>query len=304
MRRSLLTAVSLLSGSFWLSASPAVFGQAPPAPSAPDAPSASSAPSNASLPEPAPVRAAPQPELAPFPEAAPAPAATARVAHANVLSVQAQPTPVRDAASPAPVAAPIPRLSAWLGVASLWVASEGLDAFSKDDALVMFDAGAALSIARADGLDLAAVASLGIGASDASYRGEATSLDFTRISLGPEARWSLLDRLFLFGRLSPSLTRLSAGLDESSSGARLSQTKWVWGGEGALGLDLRFAEAAAALPAALGFYLRVEGGYAWSASSDLSLRAGSDAPVRTAPLELGELALRGPSFKASVGAGF
>jgi hypothetical protein len=125
-----------------------------------------------------------------------------------------------------------------------------------------------------------------------------------RLALGPELRGSILQRLFWHGRISPTVTRLSAELEDSSS-ATASDTSWVWGAEAALGLDLRFAETPTALPAALGFFLRVEGGYAWSPSSELSLEpTGSGAPVRTQALELENLALAGPVFRASLGLGF
>jgi hypothetical protein len=201
-------------------------------------------------------------------------------------------------------AAPIPGISAWLGFGNLWIPSEGLDPFSDDDALMTFSAGAALSLASASDLDIAAVAGFDSTSSDESYRGEDTTLGLLRFAIGPELRGSLLDRLYWHGRLSPTLTRLSAELDESSSDARLSNTLWVWGAEAAVGLELRFAEASTSLPRALAFFARVEAGYTWSPSTTLELEAGSGAPVRTAPLELGELALAGPLFRANVGIGF
>ena len=61
---------------------------------------------------------------------------------------------------------------------------------------------------------------------------------------------------------------------------------------------------AAPLPAALGFFVRVEAGYAWTQSAELELEAHGDAPVRTETLALPDLALGGPSLRASLGAGF
>jgi hypothetical protein len=206
---------------------------------------------------------------------------------------------------PPVTAAPLPRLSAWLGVGSLWLPSDGFDAFAKDDALVMFSAGAAVSLTRAEALDVAAVVGWDATGIDASYRGESTSLGLMRLSLGPELRASILDRLIGHARLSPTLTRLSVELEESSSRSTLSSSRWVWGAEAALGLDLRFADARVSTSEAVGLFARVEAGYVWSPGSALSLRAdGDDAPVRTAPLELADLALAGPMFKATLGAGF
>jgi len=201
-------------------------------------------------------------------------------------------------------AAPIPAVAAWLGVNTLWVPSEGFDPFSEDDALSLFDLGAALSLGSAGAVDIAAVVSWGAASSQADYRAQPAELDVMRLSAGPELRGSLSDRFYWHGRLSPTATRLAASLDEASSGATFSDDRWAFGLDAALGVDLRFAETAAPLPAALGFFVRVEAGYAWTQSAELELEAHGDAPVRTETLALPDLALGGPSLRASLGAGF
>ena len=206
---------------------------------------------------------------------------------------------------PRPPAAPIPRVSAWLGVGNFWVPSDGLDPFSADDALTTFDAGAALSLAQAGSLDVAAVAALDMTGSGEHYRGEDTSLGLLRLALGPELRGSLFERLYWHGRVAPTLTRLSVELEEASSGATLADAHWLWGAEAALGFELRLVEAATSLPQALGFFVRVDAGYGWTSSASLELAAeGSGAPVRTQPLELDELALGGPFLRANLGVGY
>jgi hypothetical protein len=314
-----------------LTLSPALYAQAPN-PSAGDppatdaaAPNSVQAPLNASAEAPATAPPTPMPPDAaraqPGPPSAPARRPTRLVGRNRTAQPTGASSPLTmderasdpsvdlHESTPAP-AAPIPSISAWLGLGSLWVPSDGLDPFSKDDALLGFSAGAALSLASAGALasagtlDIAAVVGFDTSTSDENYRNEGTSLDLTRFALGPELRGSLLDRLYWHGRLSPTLTRLSAELDESSSGATLSDAHWVWGAEAALGLELRFAEATTSLPQALEFFVRVEGGYAWSPTTSLELEAGSGAPVRTASLELAELALAGPLFRANVGLGF
>jgi hypothetical protein len=310
MRRLEHRALALL-----LTATPSAYAQAP---SPEPAPPTSAAPSVPAAPP------APDATAAAAPSAPPPPAASAsapRAASARAFGSFRRPaatgsTPAAGASArdepdlgldAAPVdAAAIPSISAWLGVGSLWVPSKGLDPFSEDDALVSFSAGAALSLAGSGELDVAAVAGWDTTSTDARFRGEAASLGIMRFALGPELRGSIIDRLYYHGRLSPTLTRLSAELDESSSIATLSDTRWTWGAEAALGLDFRFAETApGGLPSALEFFARIEAGYAWSPSVGLSLDAkGSSAPVRTVPLELADLSLAGPSFKAVLGAGF
>jgi hypothetical protein len=271
----------------------------PPAPSAPPA----SAPAPA-LAEAAPATpAAPAVQEASPPASAPAAAPLPSPAPAAAASGAGQLADVGPPSEPIAAAA-LPSLGAWLGAGSLWVPSVGLDPFAEDDALVLFTAGVGLALVGDETLGVAAVAGVDLTSTEARLRGDQASLGVLRLALGPELRGSILQRLFWHGRVSPTVTRVSAELEDSSS-ATLSDTRWVWGAEAALGLDVRFAETRAALPAALGFFLRVEGGYAWSPSSDLSLEAaGSDAPVRTQALELEELSLAGPVFRASVGLGF
>jgi hypothetical protein len=327
MMRRLQTAA----GALLLTLSPALYAQAPsqsptdvaapadapPAPpaSAPDAPSTDAlapAPSPAPAPSSAPVAA---PSNSPGPTGEPA-----RSGWRAPLAKRARPLapgPVHAASPSAPASEPdlddgpaveaaaLPTLSAWLGVGGVWLPSDGLDPFAKDDGLLMFSAGAALSLTRAEALDVAAVAGWDATSSDEHYRGEPTSLGLMRFALGPELRGSIIDRLFWHGRLSPTLARLSVELEESSSGSTLQASRWVWGAEAAVGLDVRLADVRVSSGDAIGIFARVEGGYAWSPASQLSLEPdGSNAPVRSAPLELGELALAGPSFKASIGAGF
>lgn len=318
MRRTQTAGAVLL-----LTLSPALYAQAPGEPppesvpaDAPAAPPAAPAPSASPVPAAAAVDGTERPRT-PGPGAWRPPLdkrARAGIGSPAVVSAAPLASPPVSAAPPgepdfddglAVRAAPLPTISAWLGVGSLWLPSAGLDPFAKDDALVMFSAGAALSLTRADALDVAAVAGWDVTGSDEHYRGEATSLGLMRFALGPELRGAIIDRLFWHGRLSPTLARLSVELEESSSGSTLQASRWVWGAEAALGLDFRFADARVSSSEAIGIFARVEGGYAWSPGSELSLQAdGSDAPVRTTPLELADLALAGPSFKASIGAGF
>lgn len=231
--------------------------------------------------------------------------ATAAAASPGMLPAPAPVvSPLADAARPPAPAATVPRVAAWLGAGSVWLPSEGLDPFAEDDALVMFSAGAAFGLAGDERLGVAAVAGFDATGSEASARGAPSSLGLMRLALGPELRGAIAPRLFWHGRLSPTLTRLSAEL-EDPNGVSLAATRWVWGAEATAGLDLRFAEVQTTLPAALGFFVRLEGGYAWSPSTTLTLGAdGNGAPVRTQGLELGELALAGPIFRASVGVGF
>lgn len=302
-------------------ASAAAPATAPAAAAAPaPAPAAAPAAAPATTPDASPTRPAPASDGAvSSPPRQPAQAATRRRTSPNVSPNASLAGPLRAeqlaTASndpsidrhepPSAPARPIPLIAVWLGVGNLWIPSDGLDPFAEDDALTTFNAGAGFSLAQAGALDVAAVAVIDVGGSEAAYRGEDTSLGLLRLAVGPELRGSWLDRLYWHGRLAPTLTRLSVELEESSSGATLADTRWLWGAEAAAGLEVRFAHAATSLPHALGFFLRADVGYGWTPGAALELGAeGSSAPVRTQPLALGELALHGPFFRANAGVGF
>ena len=271
----------------------------PPAATQPEAVSPSPAPASpathGATSSPAP---RPAPSLAPYPGNS----TPARVAQPKPLPPRVVEYPA-DAA-PALEAAAIPSIAVWLGINSMWIPSDGFDPYSENDALTLFDLGAALSLAGDDALDVAAVVTWGAASSDADYRTQAAELDVMRFSAGPELRGAIIDRVYWHGRLSPTATRLAAELDESSSSASFADTRWAFGVDAALGLDVRFVEARTALPEALGFFLRVEAGYAFTQSVELELEPGDAAPVRSEPLALPELALGGPILRASFGAGF
>ena len=319
-----------------LTLSPGLYAQAPAQPAAPPPappPAAAPAAEPAAAPEVAPAAAPAAPVDAPAVAPAAAPPASAAAGSANPAAPVRKPTlaAARRRTSPNVTAAavgderslesndpsidlhepvrllparPIPGIAVWLGVGNLWLPSDGLDPFAEDDALTTFSAGAGVSLAEAGAIDIAAVAGIDITASDADYRREPTSLGLLRLAVGPELRGSWLDRLYWHGRLAPTLTRLSLELEESSSDATLVDSQWLWGAEAAVGLELRFAEAVTDLPHALGFFVRGEAGYGWTPSATLALRGGGSAPVRTQPLDLGEVALSGPFFRAAVGSGF
>lgn len=295
-------------------ASPAAPDAAPPAAAGPAAPATEPASPSEAAPAAAPSTPAAAPGSATpgEPNRKPKLAAARRRTSPNVTAATAGDDRSVESNDPSidlhePVRAParsLPGIAAWLGVGNLWMPSDGLDPFSEDDALTTFSAGAGLSLAEAGAIDIAAVAGIDITGSEADYRREPTSLGFLRLAIGPELRGSWLDRLYWHGRLAPTLTRLSLELEESSSASTLADSQWLFGAEAAVGLELRFAEAATDLPHALGFFVRGEGGYGWTPSATLELRGGSSAPVRTQPLELGEIALSGPFFRAAVGIGF
>jgi hypothetical protein len=152
---------------------------------------------------------------------------------------------------------------------------------------------------------LAIAANADFGGSSASLRGQPTDLGVMRFGAGPELRFPLLDRLYVFGRLAPQALQVSTELNDTSGAMKFADEQWTFALDAALGASFRFAAAdPGGLPHPIAFFVRAEAGYLWSPAIDLKLPPTGDAPVRTAPLDLNELALSGLSFGAAIGVGY
>jgi hypothetical protein len=199
-----------------------------------------------------------------------------------------------------------PGIEVWAGFHDQIIATPGLDAFSEDDQVPMFHIGAAVGLNDFEGGQLALVGSADFGGTSSSVRGQATELGMMRFGLGPELRFPLLERAYVYGRLSPQGMHVATELTESSSGIQFRKEQWAFALDAAIGASLRIAAlqtSAATRP--LGVFVRLEAGYLWSPTLDLTLSPrGSEAPVRATPLDLGELALRGVTFGAGLGIGY
>lgn len=310
-----------------------LFAQAPPAEPAAETPPAPPPPTPAAGTAPAPESAAPQPgsanapaasalELAPWQaEAASAPPAkpatpitavvtttpTARSRAAGGASTEAFDSPSDSPPDGVEARAPeTPTIDVWLGMSSTIVTSPGLDPFSENDVVPHFSTGLGWSLGAVGGAKLAAVAVLDLGGSEARNRGERSDLGVVRLGLGPELRLPLLSGLYAYGRINPTAVSVSTELHEASSGAQLTAQKWTVGVDSVLGVALRFADARPqGLAHPIGFFLRFEAGYSWTPELDVRLSSeGSGGPVRTAPLELDELALGGLALRGAFGLGY
>jgi len=284
---------------------PAAADHAPPAEAEAPASGAASAPAPVSdAAAPAPQPAAPAPAASePAPSAA-EPAPTARAARR--VQDPAVDNPMVEQPRPLRAAPEAPRLDAWLGVHGLIISSPGFDAFSEDDSLTSFAAGIGAELGAVGGGRLAAVAGISLGGDEESYRGQDAELSVVRLTLGPELRFPFGERFFAYGRLSPELVHFTAELADDSSTTTLEESKWLFGVDTALGIALRLADLRPqGMTTPLSIFARLEAGYTWSPETDLSLSPqGSDGPIRSEPLSLGELSLSGASFRGAVGLGY
>ena len=274
-----------------------------------DAAPAGSAATPAAAPSTAPAKAAATPTAASTAGAhKSSPHARSTAAAAALATPEEAPLEPTDEPSPAlltPVAT-TPAFDFSIGLGNQLVSHAGLDAFSDDNSVPEFQLGLSAALNELGWAQLSAVARAGFGGTSGMNRGQPAELGTTKLGLGAELRAPAFERLYLFARLMPQAVHVSTELRETSSGVTLAQEQWMFGLDSALGVVLRFAELRPrGLERGLGVFLRLEGGYGWTPAMDLELTpSGGNAPVRTEPVALGELALSGFSFGGAIGLGY
>ena len=285
-------------------------------------------PGAAPAPTPAPAASAAAPEAAP---AAPAPAAAASgddedddAAHDSDASPAAPPGDaaapgVLDARKPAPGPVVLERPNpnsiddgkmgshqqhflVSIGWRQAWVANSGLDPFSENNAVPQFSLSAGRTLLADGNLSLVALVLWDIGVLESTARGAKTELAVNRLTLGAEGRYHFLRRLYAFGRVAPGALNWSASVEDGLSGLNQTDSAWTFAGDLSAGAMFEFAgdnRGASTRPRA---WLGFDGGYGWAGSSKVNLKPEDEAqaPVRSEPLALGDLAIRGPFLRFSV----
>lgn len=211
------------------------------------------------------------------------------------------PAPIPEA-RPAPAPEPEPTPSSppdWnvnVGYRLTVVTSAGFDPFATNDALSQATLSLGRVFHRQDAISVAGVFTFDVGGRDATARGEATSMSALSFALGPEGRYQVAPQARLHLRPSFVVSRLYTSIDESSSQATLHANDWLFGFEAVAGGSIEVGEVADDV----GFSLLAEAGYAWTTAGSLRFQPDGDdgaAPLRSEPLDLGELALRGATFR-------
>lgn len=251
-------------------------------------------------PAPAPAPAAEAPPASPPQQYSPWIAPT-RPAPTTTPAVDSAPAEPDEPLPPAPP----PGWFGSIGVRTTYVTHTGFDPFATNDALTQGSLEFSRRLWMQSSLSVAAGIEFDFGSRTATARGEETELDTWRLTVGPELRWNLFPQLFLYAQPSVGVSRSVATLADGTTGTDLHARSWDIALDGAAGAAFAFWDLRNR-SSDLRFWLVGEGGYAWTDSSDLALSPdeGSGAPERTEPLDLGELALRGPYFKVAVAASF
>lgn len=258
-----------------------------------------------------------KPAAAPPPAAAPAPAPAAAPAAAPAPAppytpwmspprTEPAPSPEPDAKPEAPLPPPAPPgWQAWFGLRTSFFRDAGFDPFSTNDVYPTGSIGASRSLYLSGPLSFAAALTYDFGNKQSEARGEPTSLETHRLTVGPEARYHVLPQLYAFVRPAAGVQRTIASIDDGSTGATLAAKDWLFAADGSAGAAWAFLDVRSQrVP--LMFWLIADGGYGFTQSSELRLEAdpGSVAPERTAALDLGELSTTGPFFRVAVAGTF
>lgn len=198
-----------------------------------------------------------------------------------------------------------PQLEASLGARVSGVADAGFDPFAESDALAQVSLGLGGTLLAQGPFSLAAYGFWDYGARSSQVRGEATALTVHRLSIGPEARYHLLPRLYLFAHVLPAFAHSEATLDDGVAQVQRQARHWAYGVDGAAGAAFEmYRRPGQRIRPAL--WLVAEGGYGYLGSSGLVLKAkeNAGAPERAEPVDLGSLSLKGPYARLSVAFGF
>lgn len=194
-----------------------------------------------------------------------------------------------------------PRSDAWqgtLGLRATFIRDAGLDPFATQDAFPQLSLGLLREVTRSGPLSLFGGVGWDIGTSDASARGVQTHLTLNHPSVVVELRHRPIERLYLFVRVAPGLLHAVASLDDSSSPGPLQTTFNSFAVDGSGGVGVRVNGARDVV----GAWVRLEGGYGWTSSHDMSFKpglGGADAS-KAGGLALSPLAARGAFLRAAL----
>lgn len=193
-----------------------------------------------------------------------------------------------------------------LGVRQQLVEHAGLDPFAANDAVTQVTTGAAYTFLADHKLSLAGSLLYDYGGRSDSARSTPSSLSLHRFALGPEVRYHVLQVLAASLRVAPTLTRSHAELEDPTTGA-LGSTSWMFGVDATAGLAVELYGYASGDSRRPRLWLLAEGGYGWSAPSELALEPedpGPATPNRLEPPNLGDLSVSGPLLRISAAISF
>ncbi len=192
-----------------------------------------------------------------------------------------------------------------IGVRTQFVRSKGLDPFASNDVIPQLTLAASYYFWAQGRLSLGGVLAFDYGARSATARSGEASLDMRRFLLAPEVRYHALRVLAVTAKVGPTLTRQEASYSAGAD-ADLSKTAWKAGFDATAGVTFEAFGYASGNSNKPRLWLTAEGGYGWTATNRLRLKAdeSAGAPQRLTPLDFGDLSLSGPLFRVTAALSF
>jgi hypothetical protein len=192
-----------------------------------------------------------------------------------------------------------------IGVRTQLVRSAGLDPFSSNDVLPQLTLGASYYFWARDRFSVGGVFAFDYASASENARSAEASLDARRLLLGPELRYHVLRVLALTAKAGPTLTRQEVTYSGELVDP-LQKTTWKAGVDATLGVACEVFGYASGQSNKPRLWLTAEGGYGYTAPNRLRLTLPDDSasPQRLAALDLGELSLSGPLFRATAALSF
>jgi hypothetical protein len=288
-------------------AAPAAAAEAPPAPAAAGAAAATTTPVSKDAPKSEGEDDDDKPEVAPPP------------AHASDTNPAVPPPSPLDAPGHPPhsqASAPMQRdtthdddgrmgthqvhFTAGVGLRESFITHSGFDPFSTNNVLpqVSFQAG---RVVYASGpFSLATLLAFDWGSTKATARGADTELDVSRLTAMLEGRYHFWRRFYAFGRIAPGALHSAATLKDPVASVDRESNQWAFASDFSLGAAVEFAGEDRGESLRPRGWLGLDGGYGYAQATKLVLASNdTSAPARLAPLDLGELAVRGGFFRVN-----
>lgn len=192
------------------------------------------------------------------------------------------------------------RIDLEIGPRLLWVKDSSFDLFSDDNLLPAFQVRGGATIFARDRLSVAALAAWDTSGGKGDARELPTKIRLNRWTLGGEARYHILSRLYGYGGVALGVMQVSSSLGDPADPAILSFNQAVFSGELRAGAAVRVLGEGDGRVRALRGHVFVEAGYVYVSNAQLEYHVGDDGPLRPETVDLGNLSLSGPQVSAGV----
>ncbi len=200
------------------------------------------------------------------------------------------------------------RIAMWrleMGYRGSFIPSAGFDPFSTNDFLPQFSVAASRTLVSQGPISFAAGLAWDYGASSATARGDATSLTSQRLTVPLEGRVHFVPWGYAFLRAAPGVVAQHVEVDDSSSPANLTKSRWLFATDVSAGYAwLVWPQRGAAHVPRL--WLQADAGYGWVATErlDLSPALASGDSRAVSGVDLGDIKMSGAFFRAAAAVSF